>query len=80
MDPYPFENECVRSKKGVIIQNIDSILQTWNLPIGDPQIIRHFEDDEYAVLYSDNSFMLTHTISKKRENFHHLRIKKLSML
>lgn len=64
-------------KKGVIIQNIDSILQTWNLPIGDPQIIRHFEDDEYAVLYSDNSFMLTHTISKETRKFSPLKNQKI---
>lgn len=56
-------------KKGVISQNIDSILQVWNLPIGDPQIIRHFGDHKYAVLYSDNSLVITDTDSKKNKKF-----------
>lgn len=64
-------------KKGVIIQNIDSILHVLDLPIGDPEMIRDFGDHEYAILYRDSSLVLFDSRSKKNKRFVSIKNQKI---
>lgn len=64
-------------KRGTITQNIDSILRIWNLPSGDPEIIRSFGNNEFAVLYKDSSLFLFDTQLKKARLFPAIKGRKI---